>query len=139
MVVADAKDAIFGPAIDAGASVVVGKVSPGLTVRTVVLAYGAPGAFGEVRAPAFPVFEASFGFAQANVFRRIGIGHGWGDTILTSERGEGLRTGLVWMTRPRERNEGAAYATLGSAGTSSGRLYLHSPLGLCANAPALRY
>jgi hypothetical protein len=44
--------------------------------------------------------------------------------------------------RPRreERDSGARnQATLDSAGTSSGRLYLHSVFGHCATGPAFRY
>src|SRR6266699_2070305 len=45
---------VFSPAIRAAAGMVVGHVFPCVAVRTVVLAHGAPLAFGQVRPPKFP-------------------------------------------------------------------------------------
>src|SRR5437867_1160662 len=54
LVIADPGDAVLAPAIRAAAGVVVGHVFPGVAVWTVVLAHGAPLAFGQVRPPKFP-------------------------------------------------------------------------------------
>src|ERR1700736_4234006 len=53
--VADPRNAILAPAISAAARMVVREIFPGVTARTVILAYGAPLTFGEVRSPTFPV------------------------------------------------------------------------------------
>ena len=51
LVVADAAQAVFAPAVGAGAGLVIVEVVPGVAVWAVVLAHGAPGTFGEIGAP----------------------------------------------------------------------------------------
>src|SRR4029077_5993003 len=58
MAVAEAGDAVFTPAIGAGASLVVSKIVPGVAVRAVVLANRSPLAFGKIGAPALPMDAA---------------------------------------------------------------------------------
>src|SRR5439155_9064440 len=56
--VAETGEAVFVPAVGARSCMIVRKVGPGVAVGAVVLADGAPGALGEVRAPALPVLRA---------------------------------------------------------------------------------
>ena len=49
--------AIFIPAIDAGARLIMIEVFPGIAVRTIVFPNGSPGALGEVRPPQTPVLR----------------------------------------------------------------------------------
>ena len=60
VIVADAGDAVLGPAIGARAGVIVREVIPRRAVGAVVFARIAPGAFGQVRAPAPPVLTLCF-------------------------------------------------------------------------------
>ena len=60
--VADAGQSIFVPAVGAGTGVVVREIFPGVSVRAVVFAHGAPGALAEVGPPALPVLPARSGF-----------------------------------------------------------------------------
>src|SRR5262249_32664953 len=53
LVVADAGDAVFTPAVGAAAGLVVWEMTPGVAVRAVVLAYPAPLPLSELRSP-FP-------------------------------------------------------------------------------------
>jgi len=68
VVVADAGDAILGPAISARAGMIVGEVIPGRAVGAVILARIAPGSFREVRAPASPVRRLVSSLEQAISF-----------------------------------------------------------------------
>ena len=54
LVVGNAGDAVFAPAIRAGAGVIVGEEVPGVAVLAVVLAHGAPLPFTEIRPPLLP-------------------------------------------------------------------------------------
>jgi hypothetical protein len=65
MVIGDAEETVFGPAIDARACVIVREELPGGSVRAVVFADRAPGALGEIGTPALPVFDAFFRFGEA--------------------------------------------------------------------------
>jgi hypothetical protein len=104
VVVADAKNAIFGPPVRTRPRVLVREVVPSITVRAVILPNGAPGALSQIRTEAAPVFLPRLGFGQSSAFRSQ-----------------------------------AAQATLVSATTSSGCLYLHSLFGHCATGPDFRY
>ena len=53
--IADAEQAIFVPAIDAGARVVVREVVPGRSVGAVVFTHGAPSPITQIRPPLLPV------------------------------------------------------------------------------------
>src|SRR5438874_50023 len=54
--VADSREAVLVPAVGAGPGVVVRQVLPGpILIGAIVLPDGAPGALGEVGAPALPV------------------------------------------------------------------------------------
>src|SRR5581483_4196195 len=55
MAVADARQAVFIPAVDARTGVIVREIIPGLAGGAVVLTHRSPGALGHVRAPALPV------------------------------------------------------------------------------------
>ena len=69
--VADASEAVFIPAIGAGAGVIVREKFPGVAVGAVVLADRAPGTLTEVGTPALPVFLAGSGLFQTKFF----LGH----------------------------------------------------------------
>ncbi len=64
MVVTNAENAVFGPAINARAGLIMREVLPGVAVRAVVFANGAPGTLSQVRTPALPVFDARFSFVK---------------------------------------------------------------------------
>ena len=65
VVIADAKETIFGPTIDPRAGMIVWEEFPGGAIGAVIFADGAPGACGEIRTPALPVFYAPFGVGEA--------------------------------------------------------------------------
>ena len=52
--VADAPEAVFSPAIGSGAGLVMAEVIPGIAVVAVILAYPAPLALAQLRAPFLP-------------------------------------------------------------------------------------
>ena len=64
LVVADAGQAILAPAVGPAAGMVMGKEIPGGAAGAVVLAYGAPLALAEVRAPLAPRLPAEAVFLQ---------------------------------------------------------------------------
>ena len=70
LVVGDAGDAVFAPAVGARAGVIVGEEVPGVARLAVVLAHRAPLAFAQVRPPLLPGGGAGAGFFQSNVFLR---------------------------------------------------------------------
>src|SRR5258708_38608181 len=56
MAVADAGEAVFIPAVGAGARMLMREIVPGGAVGAVILAHGPPRAFADVWPPALPVF-----------------------------------------------------------------------------------
>jgi len=54
MVIAEAGESIFAPTVRTAARLVVGKISPRIAIRAIVLAHGAPLAFAQVRPPFAP-------------------------------------------------------------------------------------
>src|SRR4029077_10195738 len=54
MVIAEAGESIFAPTVSTAARLVVGKISPRIAIRAIVLAHGAPLAFAQVRPPFAP-------------------------------------------------------------------------------------
>src|SRR5579862_2300983 len=66
MSVAESRNAIFAPAVNARASVFIRKIIPGVAVRAVIFAHRAPLALGQIWPPAFPVH-----FAQAIFFEPL--------------------------------------------------------------------
>src|SRR5439155_25851258 len=73
--VADAGDAVLIPAIGSGSRLIVRKVFPGVAIRAVVLADGAPRTLAQVRAPALPMrpllpraFQPDFFAGHINIF-----------------------------------------------------------------------
>jgi len=54
MVIAEAGESIFAPTVRTAARLVVGKISPRIAIRAIVLTHGAPLAFAEVRPPFAP-------------------------------------------------------------------------------------
>ena len=62
LAVADAGQPIFIPAVGAGTGLVMREIFPGVSIRAVVFAHGAPRALAEVRPPTLPVFPARSGF-----------------------------------------------------------------------------
>src|SRR5262249_10515752 len=70
MAIADARDAVFVPAIGARSRVVVREVPPGVAVRAVVFANRAPGTFAEIRTPTLPVGLTQARFLEAPFFDR---------------------------------------------------------------------
>src|SRR5262249_21651391 len=65
--IADPGDAVLVPAVGARSGVVVREVVPGRAPRAVVLAHAAPGALGELRAPALPVLAAVARLGETNL------------------------------------------------------------------------
>ena len=72
LVVGNAGDAVFAPAVGARAGMVVREEVPGVAVLAVVLAHGAPLSFTEVRPPLFPGGLQLAGLVQSDLF----CGHG---------------------------------------------------------------
>ena len=68
--VAEAGDPVLAPAIGSQVGVLEREMLPGFAVGRVVFAHGAPLAFREVGAPAFPVFFAVPVFDQTLLFER---------------------------------------------------------------------
>src|SRR5262249_37642731 len=68
LVVGNAGQAVFAPAIGAGARLVVAEIIPGVAVLAVVFADRAPLAFAEVWAPLLPGGLLVVGFFQTFVF-----------------------------------------------------------------------
>ncbi len=91
--IAEAGEAILVPAVGAAAGLVVREVVPGIAVGAVVLAHGAPGAFGEVRAPVLPVGVAVGAIAQATVLGGRRVGQGQDLPVATDP---GIRDRPVW-------------------------------------------
>src|SRR5205814_179195 len=73
LVVGNARDAIFAPAIGSAARFVVRKILPGGPAATIVLAHRPPLALRKIRSPAPPVHAAIARLQQATFFG----GHGW--------------------------------------------------------------
>src|SRR5690348_4765934 len=65
VIVGNAEQSIFGPAISAGARMIVREVRPCISVGTVIFANGAPSAFGQVGPPAFPMLFMRSGFDES--------------------------------------------------------------------------
>ena len=72
LVVGDAGQAVFAPAIGARAGLVVGEVIPGVAAFAVVLADRAPLALAEVRSPLLPGNGSLAGLFESNVFAVMG-------------------------------------------------------------------
>src|SRR5689334_16443082 len=68
LAVADAAEPVFVPPVGARARLLVCEVVPGVTVRAVVLAHRAPGAFAQVRTPPLPRCAPLGRFLEASVF-----------------------------------------------------------------------
>src|SRR5258708_27794886 len=68
LVITDTGEAVLAPVIRAGASLVMGKVIPGISVLAVVLANRTPLPFAEVGSPSSPVRSTRAGFLQADFF-----------------------------------------------------------------------
>src|SRR5262249_48721286 len=68
VVVGDPRDAILSPAIRARARVVVCKVIPGVSVRTVILANCPPLSLTQIRAPLAPRYLFLASFPQSQMF-----------------------------------------------------------------------
>src|SRR4051812_44645183 len=64
LVIAESADAIFSPAIGAGAGMVVWEMIPRSALGRIILADSAPLALGEIRAPFAPVFHAGLVLLQ---------------------------------------------------------------------------
>ncbi len=70
MVVANAQNAVFGPAVGSGACVIMRKIFPSSAVGAVILPHIAPGPLGEIGTPALPMFCASLVFGETLLFSR---------------------------------------------------------------------
>ena len=68
MLVADAGQSVFAPAIGPAAGLVVREVVPGVAVGAVILAHGAPLSFGQIGPPQPPVARLLIGNLQAGSF-----------------------------------------------------------------------
>ena len=77
MTIADATDAVFPPAIRAGARVVMRKKFPGRAPGAVILADRSPLPFGKIRPPALPVLLSNARFLEPAVFRGLHSWHVW--------------------------------------------------------------
>src|SRR5579884_942689 len=83
MVIADAENTVFRPAIGARSGVFVREIGPSIPISAVVLAYGTPGALGQIGAPTLPVLQTRFGFAQADMFGGVEARHSTGELNCT--------------------------------------------------------
>ena len=68
LVVGNAGQAVFAPAVGARAGLIVGEEIPGVTVLAVVLAHGSPLALAEVRSPLLPVDLLLASLVKSDVF-----------------------------------------------------------------------
>ena len=68
LIIADPRQPILIPAIDARPRVLVGEKIPRRTIWTVILAHGSPGAFRKEWSPLFPIDFTLFGLMQTMVF-----------------------------------------------------------------------
>jgi hypothetical protein len=72
--IAENEQAVFAPAIDAGASMIVRKIVPGIAIRRVVLPHRSPLALAEIGSPKLPSFtpliacEDTLGFSFGGHF-----------------------------------------------------------------------
>ena len=66
----DARQSILVPAVSSGTGVIVREILPGVSVRAVIFADGAPCAFAEVRSPPLPMLLARRRFRQSGFFLR---------------------------------------------------------------------
>ena len=87
VVIADAEKSVFGPAIRAGAGMIVREIAPGIPIRAVIFAHCSPGALSEVRSPPLPVFIASFVFGEPLLFSRHRNGHSSDPSVGSSADG----------------------------------------------------
>ena len=97
--VGNAQEAVFAPAVGAGAGVIVGEVTPAIAVGGIIFADGGPLALGEVGAPAFPVVLAEGVLVEAEVFES-GCGHGGGSEV------KGIVGDVGWRGKERGRERG---------------------------------
>src|SRR5258707_6724149 len=70
LVVADARDTVFAPAIRAAPSMFMAQVVPGVATGAVVLADGAPLAFAQIRCPLAPRRRPGCHFLDSLSFHR---------------------------------------------------------------------
>src|SRR5262249_53437911 len=98
LAITEPEETVFSPAVRAAPRVIVREVIPAFAVRRVVLAHGAPLAFGEIRSPPLPVLRARSVLAQA---RRFGVGGVLGGSGRSGSRAhrQGLRSPLRSVTR----------------------------------------
>src|SRR5438445_13556544 len=75
MAVADARNAIFAPAIGARPRMVMRKRLPRSATGTVIFPDSSPLTFRKIRTPALPIFLASTILFEADVFRGLKSGH----------------------------------------------------------------
>ncbi len=68
VIVADSEDAVLRPPEGAQGGLIEGEIIPGVAIGAVVFAGIAPGAFGQIRPPAPPVFGAIDSFDNAVAF-----------------------------------------------------------------------
>ena len=109
LLIAEAEQTVFSPAIDARSSMVVGKGAPGIAVGGIVLAHGAPLAIGEVAAPQAPgrVTRVTLGHAS-------GLGGDETGHRREAFRSSAIRRALAITVRPKPM-AGQAGNTLASA------------------------
>src|SRR6185503_9887035 len=77
LVIAESSEAVFTPAINAAARMIVRKVRPHVAVRTVVLAHGSPLALAQIRAPLFPSEIVRRALREPLALRRVQLGNWW--------------------------------------------------------------
>src|SRR6185436_4165966 len=68
MTVANSRQTVFIPTVGPRPGMIVWEITPRAAVCAVVLAHGAPGAFGYVRPPTVPVSLLTAGLLQAGTF-----------------------------------------------------------------------
>jgi TRAP-type C4-dicarboxylate transport system permease large subunit len=68
VIVADAGDAVLGPAVGARTGMIVWKIVPSRSIGAVVFARIAPGALGEIGPPALPIFVPTVRFQKTVAF-----------------------------------------------------------------------
>src|ERR1700733_5460784 len=139
MAIAKSRDAVFSPAIRAGARMIVRKIIPGVAVRAVILAHRAPLPLRQIRAPSFPVRHALGAGPQPLLF---GCQRGFHAHPLSAMFGTVMIPGFVPGRRAPESSGGAqSRRTLlvAPAYWQAGRMHAYSGTQQCAPRIAIAW
>ena len=98
--IAETQQAVFAPAVDAGAGMIVREVVPRIAIRRIVLPHCPPLALAQVGPPKIPCFppliacEDTLGFSFGGPFRLLHLSEKW------------LRVTLVFRTEAKDTERG---------------------------------